>query len=154
MDLARRNARRQSEIEAVHFSFGKQSGEAPQRGLGLTRARLGLEEQRAAKAAQDAADAKRIADQQAKDRAATWAAQQATLRAQYDGPAKAAVSAIVADVTRWGQGQRGPVGVDYPDYAAWLAEMKADHWEIVTADSDVQDYGTSDFKRDATRSST
>lgn len=24
--------------------------------------------------------------------------------------------------------------------------MKADHWEIMTTDSDVQDYGTSDFK--------
>ena len=105
-----------------------------------------LEEQRAAKAAQDVADAKRIADQQAKDRAATWAAQQATLRAQYEGSAKAAVAAIVTDVTSWGENQRGAVGVEYPDYAAWLAEMKADHWEIMTTDSDVQDYGTSDFK--------
>ncbi len=105
-----------------------------------------LEAERAAKAAQDAADAQRLRDQRTKDQAATWAARQATLRAQYDGPAKAAVAAIVADVTRWGQGQRGPAGVDYPDYAAWLAEMKADHWEIMATDSDVQDYGTSDFK--------
>jgi hypothetical protein len=105
-----------------------------------------LEEQRAAKAAQDAADAKRIADQRAKDLGATWATQQAALRAQYDGSAKAAVAAIVADVTSWGQDQRGRAGVDYPTYAAWLAEMKADHWEIMTTDSDVEDYGTSDFK--------
>ena len=103
-----------------------------------------LEEQRAAKAAQDAADEARLADQRAKDLGATWAAQQATLRTQYDGSAKAAVAAIVADVTSWGQGQ--PAGVDYPTYAAWLAEMKADHWEIMSTDSDVQDYGTSDFK--------
>ena len=26
------------------------------------------------------------------------------------------------------------------------AEMKADHWEIMTTESDVQEYGTSDFK--------
>ena len=69
-----------------------------------------------------------------------------TQRTQYDGSAKAAVAAIVADVTSWGQDQRGPVGVEYPTYAAWLAEMKADHWEIMTTNSDVQDYGTSDFK--------
>ena len=56
------------------------------------------------------------------------------------------MAAIVADVTSWGQGQRGPAGVEYPIYAAWLAEMKADHWEIMTTDSDVADYGTSDFK--------
>ena len=56
------------------------------------------------------------------------------------------MAAIVADVTSWGQDQRGSAGVDYPTYAAWLAEMKADHWEIMSTDSDVQDYGTSDFK--------
>jgi len=87
-----------------------------------------------------------LADRRAKDQAATWAAQQATLRAQYEGSAKAAVAAIVADVTSWGQDQRGPAGVEFPTYAAWLAEMKADHWEIMSTDSDVQDYGTSDFK--------
>ena len=105
-----------------------------------------LEAERAAKAAQDAADAQRLMDQRTKDQAATWAAQQATQRNQYNGSAKAAAAAIVADVTSWGQGQNGPAGVDYPTYAAWLAEMKADHWEIMTTDSDVEDYGTSDFK--------
>jgi hypothetical protein len=56
------------------------------------------------------------------------------------------VADIVADVTNWAQSQKGPVGAEYPDYAAWLAEKRADHWEIMTTDSDVQDYGTSDFK--------
>ena len=105
-----------------------------------------IEAQQATERAQRDADEHRLADQRAKDLGATWAAQQAALRAQYDGSAKAAVAPIVADVTSWGQNQRGPVGVEYPDYAAWLAEMTADHWEIVSTDSDVQDYGTSDFK--------
>jgi hypothetical protein len=105
-----------------------------------------IEAQQATDRAQRDADERRLADQRAKDLSATWAAQQAALRAQYDGSAKAAVAAIVADVTTWGHDQRGPVGVEYPDYAAWLAEMKADRWEIMTTDSDVQDYGTSDFK--------
>ena len=102
--------------------------------------------QQAAERAQKDADEARLADERAKDLAATWAAQQATLRTQYDGSAKAAAAAIVADVTSWGENQRGPVGVEYPDYAAWLAEMKANRWEIMTTDSDVRDYGTSDFK--------
>jgi hypothetical protein len=84
--------------------------------------------------------------QRAKDLVATEAVQQAELRAKYDGSAKAAVADIVADVTNWAQSQKGPVGAEYPDYAAWLAEKRADHWEIMTTDSDVQDYGTSDFK--------
>ena len=60
-----------------------------------------IEVQQAAERAQKDADEARLADQRAKDLGATWAAQQATLRAQYDGSAKAAVAAIVADVTSW-----------------------------------------------------
>jgi len=105
-----------------------------------------LDAQQLAERQQKAADEARLRAQRAKDLVATEAAQQAQLRAKYDGPAKAAVADIVADVTNWAQSQKGPVGAEYPDYAAWLAEMRADHWEIMTTDSDVQDYGTSDFK--------
>ncbi|MGO4871365.1 MAG: hypothetical protein ACLPGW_12265 [Roseiarcus sp.] len=105
-----------------------------------------LEALQATERAQKAADEARLQARRAKDLGVTQAAQQAALRAKYDGLAKAAVAAIVADVTSWGQNQRGPVGADYPAYAAWLAEMKADHWEIMTTESNVQDYGTSDFK--------
>jgi hypothetical protein len=105
-----------------------------------------LEAQQASQRAQRAADETRLEAQRAKDLGATQAAQQAALRAKHDGSAKAAVAAIVADVTSWGEKQRGPVEVDYPAYAAWLAEMKSDHWEIMATDADVQDYGISDFK--------
>ena len=105
-----------------------------------------LETEHAAKRAQEAADEARLRAQRSKDLAATQAAQQAALRTQYDGSAKAAVAAIVADVISWGQGQRGSAGADYPTYAVWLAEMKTDRWEIMSTDSDVEDYGTSDFK--------
>ena len=105
-----------------------------------------LEDQQAAERARKAAEEARLVTLRAEDQAARQSVQQATLRAQYDGSAKAAVAAIVAEVTSWGENQRGAVGVEYPDYAAWLAEMKADHWEIMSTDSNVQDYGTSDFK--------
>ena len=106
-----------------------------------------LEAQRAAEAAQDAADAARIADQQ----------RQGSGR-DLGGPAGNSTRPIRGVGQSRGGGDRhrcdklgtrtsaGAVGVEYPDYAAWLAEMKADHWEIMTTDSDVQDYGTSDFK--------
>ena len=105
-----------------------------------------LEAQQAAERARKAAEEARLVTLRAEDQAARQSVQQATLRAQYDGSAKAAVAAIVAEVTSWGENQRGAVGVEYPDYAAWLAEMKADHWEIMSTNSNVQDYGTSDFK--------
>jgi uncharacterized protein len=91
-------------------------------------------------------DEARLRDQRDKDVAKTQSEEQLKLRAKYDGPAKAAVAVIVADVMNWDQSQRGPVGVEYPEFAAWLAATKADHWEIMTTDSDVQDYGTSDLK--------
>ena len=34
----------------------------------------------------------------------------------------------------------------YPTYAAWLTDKLADHWEIMTIDTEVQDFGTSTFK--------
>ena len=105
-----------------------------------------IEVQQATERAQRNADEARLADQRAKDLGETQAAQRTALRAQYEELAKAAVAAIAAEVTSWRENQRGAVGVEYPDYAAWLAEMKADHWEIMTTASDVQDYGTSDFK--------
>lgn len=105
-----------------------------------------LEERQSLERQQKAADEAHLRAQRAKDLVATEAAQQAELRAKYDGSAKAAVADIVADVTNWEQRGRGPVGTEYPDFAAWLAATKADHWEIMTTDSDVQDYGTSDFK--------
>ena len=95
---------------------------------------------------QKADDERRQQEQRDKDRTTTQAAEQAALRATYDGFAKAAVAEIVADVTNWTQSQRGPAGAEYPAYAAWFAEMRADHWEIMTTAPDVQDYGTSDFK--------
>jgi hypothetical protein len=96
-----------------------------------------LDAQQSAERQQKAADEARLEAQRAKDLVATEAAQQAEIRAKYDGSAKAAVADIVADVTNWAQSQKGPVGVEYPAYAAWLAEMRADLWEIMTTDSDV-----------------
>jgi hypothetical protein len=34
----------------------------------------------------------------------------------------------------------------FPHFAAWLTSMKADHWETMTRNFDIQDYGTAEFK--------
>ena len=105
-----------------------------------------LDAQQSFERRQKADDEARLRAQRDKDVAKMQSEQQSKLRAEYDGPAKAAVANIVADVLNWEQSQRGPVGPEYPQFAAWLAATKADHWEIMTTESDVQDYGTSDFK--------
>ena len=95
---------------------------------------------------QRAEDEKRLRAQRDKDIAATQSAQQTIMRSTYDGPARAAVADIVADITKWEQSESGPAGTEFPEFTAWLAAAKSDHWEIMTTDSAVQDYGLSDFK--------
>jgi hypothetical protein len=105
-----------------------------------------LQEQQSLERKQKFEDEGRLREQRDKDLAAGQSTQQSELRTKYDGSARAAVADIVADVVNWEQSQRGPIGAEYPEFAAWLAAMRADHWEIMTTDREVQDYGTSDFK--------
>lgn len=102
--------------------------------------------QQATERAQKAADESRLRSQRAQDLNATQSAQQVALRDKYADPAKAAVASITEDVTTWTREQRGPVAASYPAYAAWLAEKLSDHWEVMTINSDLQDFGTSTFK--------
>ena len=37
----------------------------------------------------------------------------------------------------------------YPAYAAWLTDKLSGHWEIMTIDAEVKDFGTSNFKNRA-----
>ena len=45
--------------------------------------------------------------------------------------------------------QSGGIAGLYPAYVAWLTDKLADHWEVTTIDSDVQDFGTASFKNRA-----
>jgi hypothetical protein len=42
--------------------------------------------------------------------------------------------------------QQRQIAIFYPEFAAWLTNELADHWEIMTIDTEVQDFGTSSFK--------
>jgi hypothetical protein len=58
----------------------------------------------------------------------------------------AAVADIVADVTKLEQGDDGSTQIEFPEFAAWAKTARSNHWEIMTTDTDILDYGVSDFE--------
>ena len=76
-------------------------------------------------------------------------AKQAELRQKFGESAKAEAGALSSEIIAWTKDQKGRIGAFYPDFANWLADKLNDHWEIVTVNSDVQDFGTADFERDS-----
>jgi uncharacterized protein/mevalonate kinase len=96
--------------------------------------------------AQRNADRSRLASVRAEDLSATQAAQQAALRQKFGENAKAAAAALGSEIISWTKDQSGHIAGFYPAYAAWLTDKLADHWEIMTIDSQVQDFGLSAFK--------
>ena len=94
-------------------------------------------------------DQSRLAAVRAQDLSATQVAQQAALRQKYGDSAKAASNALSSEIIAWTKDQSGGIGGLYPAYVAWLTDKLADHWEVTTIDSDVQDFGTASFKNRA-----
>ena len=88
----------------------------------------------------------------AEDLSATQAAQQVALRQKFGDSAKAAADALSSEIAAltkdpWTKDdQKRQIAIFYPAYAAWLADKLADHWEIMTIDTEVQDFGASNFK--------
>jgi hypothetical protein len=90
--------------------------------------------------AQRNADQSRLASLRSEDLSATQAAQQAALRQSFGDRAKAAAAALGSEIIALTKDQSGQIGGIYPMYAAWLADKLADHWEVTTVDSEVQDF--------------
>jgi hypothetical protein len=103
-------------------------------------------EQRETERRQRAADQQRLEAQRKADQSATSKAQEDALRLQYGGAAQAEVASIVDEVKAWTSGQHGNVGTSYPAYAAWLTERLSDHWDVMTFNSELADFGVSEFK--------
>jgi hypothetical protein len=100
--------------------------------------------------AQRNADQSRLESKRAEDLSATQAAQQVALRQKFGDSAKAAADALSSEIVTWTRDpkdeQKRQIAMFYPDFAAWLTDKLADHWEIMTVDTEVQDFGTSTFK--------
>ena len=102
--------------------------------------------------AQRNADQSRLADRRAEDLSATQHAQQIALRQKFGDSAKAAADALSLEITAWTNDpwtkddQKRQIAIFYPEFASWFTDKLADHWEITTTDTEVQDFGTATFK--------
>lgn len=96
--------------------------------------------------AQRNADQLRLEQRRKHDLDATQSARQAALRDKFRESARAAAGGLSSEIIAWTKDQSGPIGTFYPAFAAWLADKLADHWEIVTINSGLEDFGTSNFK--------
>ena len=92
------------------------------------------------------ADQTRIAIAHAQDANATQAAQRAALQQKFGSNAKAAAAALSSEIVAWTKDQNSEIAGFYPAYAAWLTDKLADHWEVTTIDSELRDFGASNFK--------
>jgi hypothetical protein len=92
------------------------------------------------------ADQSRLASMRAEDLSTTQAAQQVGLRQKFGENAKAAANALSSEIAALTKDQNSSISGFYPTYAAWLIDKLADHWEITTIDTEVQDFGISTFK--------
>ncbi len=108
------------------------------------RARIAAQEE--TERAQRNADQSRLAAVRAQDLSATQAAQQVALRQKFGDGAKAAAAALSSEIIAWTKDQSGQIAGFYPAYAAWLTDKLTDHWEVMTIDTELRDFGTSNFK--------
>jgi hypothetical protein len=96
--------------------------------------------------AQRNADQSRLTQIREQDVSAGQAAQQAVLREKFGQSAQAAAGTLNSEIIAWTKDQSGQIGTFYPAFATWLADESAGHWEIVTIDAGLEDFGTSSFK--------
>ena len=92
------------------------------------------------------ADQWRLDQRRDQDRSATQEGRQAVLRDKFGESAQSAAGALSSEIIAWTKDQSGQIGTVYPDFAKWLTDKLADHWEIVTIDPGLEDFGTSNFK--------
>ena len=92
------------------------------------------------------ADRSRLDQLREQDRSATRAERQAALREKFGESARAAASDLSSEIIAWTKDQSSQIGTAYPDFAKWLTGKLADRWDIVTIDSGLEDFGTSNFK--------
>jgi hypothetical protein len=68
------------------------------------------------------------------------------LRQKFGDSAKAAADTLSSEIAALTKDPNSSITGFYPAYAAWLADKMADHWEVMTIDTEVQDFGLSTFK--------
>jgi hypothetical protein len=110
------------------------------------RERQRIAEERATEQARKTEDERKLKKQREADQSSARSAQEQALRAQYGTSATAMAANIADDIKQWTSKQQEAAAVAYPQFVAWASERSADHWDIMTINSELEDYGTSNFK--------
>jgi hypothetical protein len=131
-----------------------------------------LERQLATERARKTADSARLEAQREQDQNATNSAKQSALRIKYKEIALASTASIANYIKTFTNKAIAPAGakvvvaalateegavavatkvtgktaISYPEYAGWLREQLSNHWEVLSVDSALEDFGTSHFK--------
>ena len=105
------------------------------------------EEERAAQIRrQKVIDAERLKAARNAVAAAKASSKQSELRKAYGASATAAAADLAKDVKEWTDNRSGRAGQMYPSFGTWLRDKLADHWEVMSFNHALADYGTSDWK--------
>jgi hypothetical protein len=114
--------------------------------------RAGISERRTREVQQEADRRRRLEDEQrlahlkASDDAAVKARRQTELRGQYGALARALEGQLAAEMKDFLERRSDRAGHKYPIVAEWLSGQLRDRWELMSVDTDLLDYGMSEYK--------
>ncbi len=91
-------------------------------------------------------DEKRLASERNQDEKTFKAQRQADLQREHGALARAFEGALGNEMKEFVEGRSERAGVKYPALALWLRSQLQDRWELMTVETELVDYGVSEFK--------
>jgi predicted nucleic acid-binding Zn-ribbon protein len=104
------------------------------------------EVQQVADRQKQAQDEQRLAAVKANEEAVVKARKQAELQQQYGAMARAFEGALTVEIKDFVESRSNRAGSKYPDIAVWYRGQQQDHWELMTVETSLLDYGIAEFK--------
>jgi peptidoglycan hydrolase-like protein with peptidoglycan-binding domain/predicted nucleic acid-binding Zn-ribbon protein len=91
-------------------------------------------------------DEQRLAAVKASEESVVKARRQAELQQQYGAMARAFEGVLTAEMKDFVESRSNRAGSKYPDIAGWYRGQQQDHWELMTVETSLLDYGIAEFK--------
>jgi predicted component of type VI protein secretion system len=91
-------------------------------------------------------DEQRLAAVKANEESVVKARKQAELQQQYGAMARAFEGVLTAEMKDFVESRSNRAGSKYPDIAGWYRGQQQDHWELMTVETSLLDYGIAEFK--------